>query len=105
VVATLVAATRIDPSKFDYPFCLGVMEYEVLQVLAGSFEGKRIAVAFPILDHHEATAANAFPIGARHRLELEDVKRHYDLEKVSWGNEPEAKGTIYFPVKWEAAAK
>jgi hypothetical protein len=105
VIGTLVAATRIDPAKYDYPFCLGVMEYQVEEILAGSFEGKRIAVAFPILDHHEATAANAFPIGARHRLELEDVKRHYDLEKVSWGNDPEAKGTIYFPVKWEAAAK
>lgn len=103
VVGTLMEATRIDPAKWDYPFCLGVMEYKVEQVVAGKVDGDRVWVAFPILDHHQATAANSFPIGARHRLELEDVKLHYDLEKVSWGDDTDAGAIIYFPVKWEAA--
>jgi acetyltransferase AlgX (SGNH hydrolase-like protein) len=103
VVGTLVEATRIDAAKFDYPFALGVMEYKVDEVVAGKVAGDRVWVAFPVLDHHQATAANSFPIGARHRLELEDVKLHYDLEKVSWGDDTEAGAIIYFPVKWEAA--
>jgi hypothetical protein len=123
VVGTLVEVTRIDPAKWDYPFCLGVMEYKVDEVVAGKVKVERVVdgksqveelvpgkvaggsvwVAFPILDHHQATAANSFPVGARHRLELEDVKLHYDLEKVSWGDDTGAGATIYFPVKWEAA--
>jgi hypothetical protein len=103
VVAKLVETTRIDPAKWDYPFCLGVMEYQVEQVVAGKLEGDRVWVAFPILDHHEATAANSFVVGTRHRLELEDVKRHYDLEKVSWGDDTGAGAVIYFPVKWAPA--
>jgi hypothetical protein len=79
------------------------MEYQVEQVVAGKLEGDRVWVAFPILDHHEATAANSFVVGTRHRLELEDVKRHYDLEKVSWGDDTGAGAVIYFPVKWAPA--
>jgi hypothetical protein len=105
VVATLMETTRIDPARWDYPFCLGVMEYRVDEVVSGKVDGERIWVAFPILERHQATAANSFEPGLRHRLELEDVRLHHDLEQVSWGDDTGAGATIYFPVKWEAAAR
>ncbi|HET6164956.1 MAG TPA: hypothetical protein VFG37_14900 [Planctomycetota bacterium] len=105
VVATLMETTHIDPAKWDYPFCLGVMEYRVDGVEAGKVDGERIWVAFPILEKHQATAANSFTPGLRHRLVLEDVRLHHDLERVSWGDDTDAGATIYFPVKWEPAAK
>ena len=105
VVATLMETTHIDPAKWDYPFCLGVMEYRVDGVESGKVDGERIWVAFPILVKHQATAANAFAPGLRYRLVLEDVRLHHDLERVSWGDDTGAGATIYFPVQWEPAGK
>jgi len=95
VTAELVEVSTLDPD-FDYAFCLGIFEYRVLE---GEHEGP-LWVAFPVLEEHRPTAAAAFTPGLRHRLVLEPIEDHHDLESTSWIDDTDAGFDIFFPLEW-----
>ena len=94
VTARVTEVSVLDPD-FDYAFCLGVFEYEVLE---GDHEGP-LWVALPIMVEHEATPAAALAVGARQRLVLEPIEDHYDLESTSWIDDTDAGWDIFWAVE------
>ena len=102
VEAEVVEVSRV-PSEFDYAFCLAVYEYRVLALLEGPDPGAAVWVAHVAVDDYAEEPGAAFAAGERHRLVLEDVGAHHDLEATSWVDDTDAGAAIWFPVEWAPA--
>jgi len=100
VLAEVVEVSRVDP-EFDYAFCLGIVEYAVLEGPPGA--GARIWVAYPVLVDYEPTPEAGFSVGERHRLRLGPLEEHYDLEETAWVDDTDAGRTIYWAESREPA--
>jgi hypothetical protein len=103
IVGEIVEASTI-PRHFDYDFCLAVYEYRVLGVVDGTFAGDRVWVAHPAIVNGRDTPARTFPVGARHRLTLDDLRLHYDTEQVTWIDATDVgRNVMHFPLRWHPA--
>lgn len=101
VRARLVEKSAVAP-EFDYAFCLGVYEYELLagvDGVDGLAAADRLWVAHPIVAERAATDAAALAVGAVLELDLEDLARHHDLEQTAWIDDTAApaRATLWFP--------
>ncbi len=89
--------------NFDYPFCLLIYEYKIVKVIDGTLDGDRVWVGHVGVAKGKETSARRLPIGAKHRMILEDVRLRYDLEQVPYFDNTDAGRVIHFPVKWDEA--
>lgn len=97
VSVEVTEVTRIE--NFAYPFGLGIFEYKVLEVHGGESKDETIWVAHVIVDDFKATEAASFNVGDRHRLVLEPIEEHYDLESTSWADDTDSGFDIWFPIE------
>ncbi len=104
VVGEIVEVTRI-PARFDYAFCLATYEYRVLETLDGAVDGDHIWVAFPAIVDRKNTEARSFDVGDRHRLVLEPLRNHYDLDRTAWMDDTGVEGRLWYPVEWRRASE
>ena len=79
-------------------------EYEVLEVLEGEAAvGSPLWVAQVVIRDGEAAPPATHAVGQVHRLRLEDVGGHHDLERTSWLDDTDSDplSPIYFPIEQE----
>ncbi len=97
VSAEIVEVTRVD--NFEYAFGLAIFEYRVTQVHAGESEAPVLWIAHIAVQDFKGTEAANFEVGDKHRLVLEPVEKHYDLESTSWADDTDSDFDIWFPVR------
>jgi len=81
--AELLEASRVR-DDFDYAFCLVIHRYRVLEVLAGDCADDEVWVAFVGMEDFVVQEPSSFAIGTVHRLVLEPLEEHWDLEEDTW---------------------
>jgi hypothetical protein len=102
IVGEIVEVSKI-PRQFEYEFCLAVHEYKVLEVVDGALDEKVVWVAHVAIDKGEDLPPRGFTVGMRHRMVLQDLRLHYDLEDTGWFDETKAGRVIHFPLEYADA--
>lgn len=90
------------PEEFDYPFCLGVMEFRTIEQRSGASHEGPLWVALPLIEDFELTPQASLRIGERYLLTLERIEDHHDLEETPWVDETDAGRDIWFATTMEA---
>jgi alginate O-acetyltransferase complex protein AlgJ len=102
LVGEIVETSSTGPD-FDYPFVLLVYEYKVVRVEEGKLDGDRVWVAFPAIVEGKSLEARGFKAGTRHRLVLDDLRLHFDIEQVPMFDETDAGRVLHYPLEWAPA--
>jgi hypothetical protein len=77
-----IVATSSFGEHYDYAFGWLVYEYKVLEVLEGKLDDDHVWVAHAAVLEGKDTPARSFTVGTKHRLKLDDLKLHFDIEKL-----------------------
>lgn len=71
-----------DPASVPYTECLTFLKYKVLSVEAGTYEQAELLAAHWGMKDGRLTPAAACRVGEKHRLTVEPLSQHPELERV-----------------------
>lgn len=71
-----------DPSEVPYTECLTMIKYTVESVASGSYAEKELLAAFWGMRDAKLQPAAKFQVGQRHRLVIEPLADHPDLQRA-----------------------
>ena len=97
VTAEVVEVTRVE--NFEYAFGLAIFEYRIMAAHSGEVDGDSLWIAHIAVQDFNPTEAASYNVGDTHRLVLEPIEKHYDLESTSWADDTDADFEIWFPVR------
>ena len=85
-----------DPMQVPYADCLTYVKYKVLSVEGGSYDGEELLAVFWGMRNSKLMPAAGFKVGERHRLVLEPLNEHPELNHIMRADDTDAYDLIPF---------
>lgn len=100
VLAEIIEVSQVS-SDFDYAFCLGIVEYKIIEQFSGTKLEGPLWVAHVVMEDFEITQGAAMKVGERYRLTLDRIEAHHDLDVTAWVDDTDSGRDIWFATQIE----